>query len=363
SIPFFGEFERFEKGSKTHPLLGLLYHTDGFAERRYFEDKLVEGFVDKIKAGISIPNYPQFRDMDEMFLSGLTGILKTKDGYKVMEKISLMEARSTIPEVEVLRERAREISGSVKGFFKVKICVTGPYTLASLFAGRESQLFIDLGDIISQFIDSNVFDEKFGRVEIVAVDEPVFGLIDDPLLDYGHGGREDLLKAWEKIFHKIREKGVRSVIHLHNTLNELFWNVNSLDIIESHVNDSLYSSLKTREFLETSDKFLKASICITNFDTLIKNVETSHEVTGEAEINQRIADDWIDIRRGIVDPNLFIENTELISGRLERIVQRYGNRVAYAGPECGLGSFPTYDSAMECLRRVAYATKQLDGLT
>jgi len=41
--------------------------------------------------------------------------------------------------------------------------------------------------------------------------------------------------------------------------------------------------------------------------------------------------------------------------RLRRAVERFGERVAYAGPECGLRGFPTYESALECLRRVARA--------
>lgn len=360
SIPFYGEFERFVKGSRAHPLLGLLNLTEDSAERRYFEDKIFEGFVSKIKAGISVPNYPQFRDMDEMFLSCTDGITKGRDGYKVEDRVYLIDERSVIPEVAVIRERAREISELTGSFLNFKICVTGPYTLSSLFVNRESQLFIELGNIISKFIESNVFNEKFCRVELVAVDEPVFGLIDDPLLDYGHGGREDLLKAWESIFQKIRLRGAKSIIHLHNTENDLFWHVKSLGILESHVNDPLYSSPKTKEYLEEWDKFLKASVCTTDFDSLIYNVETSRGVTDKSEIGKRIADRWINIRKGREDPILFLESTEVILNRLKRITDQFAERVLYAGPECGLGSFPTYDSAMECLRRVAYAAQQLN---
>lgn len=361
SIPFSGDFdlEKFIKGSRTHPLLDLLHHTGYTSERGYFEDKVVESFVGKIKAGISIPNYPQFRDMNEMFLSCIVGIVKTVAGYKVVDRVSVVEKKLIIPEVDAIRDRAREISERVGDPFKVKICVTGPYTLSSMFVGREKELFISLGVALSKFIDSNIFNLKFGRVALVAVDEPVFGLIDDPLLDYGYGGREELLKAWENIFHEIKSRGVQSIIHLHKTSNDLFWGVKSLDIIESHVNDPIYSSLKTKDYLEESDKLLKASVCITDFDSLIKNVEISREVFDEAEISQRVADIWTRLRRGEVDPEIFLESTDEIANRLRRIVLQYKERVQYAGPECGLRSFPTYESAMECLRRVAEAARQL----
>lgn len=359
SIPFSGEFERFIKGSRTHPLLELLNSESYAAEKRYFEDKVTEGFVDKIKAGISVPNYPQFRDMNEMFLSSVDGILKTGDGYKVADRLYLTEERSIIQEVAVLREKAQEISVRVGCPFSVKICVTGPYSLASLFAGRESELFLDLGGIVSKFVTSNVFSGKFGRVTLVAVDEPVFGLVDDPLLDYGRGGREDLLKAWETIFRETKVRGLQSIIHLHSTVDSLFWQVKSLDIVESHVNDPLYTSSKTKEYLEKSDKFLKASVCVTDFDSLIRNLEMSRGVTDEAEISQRVADTWTRIRKGGIDPAIFLESEDVILNRLKRIVHQYGERVSYAGPECGLRSFPTYDSAMDCLRRVAHASQQL----
>jgi len=45
---------------------------------------------------------------------------------------------------------------------------------------------------------------------------------------------------------------------------------------------------------------------------------------------------------------------------LVKIVENFcENRVLYAGPECGLRSFPTYESAIECLRRVSQAAKSV----
>jgi methionine synthase II (cobalamin-independent) len=48
--------------------------------------------------------------------------------------------------------------------------------------------------------------------------------------------------------------------------------------------------------------------------------------------------------------------------RLTKILELFGeNRVPYAGPECGLRSFPTYESALECLRRVVESVKATKG--
>ncbi|MFH0749028.1 MAG: hypothetical protein V1915_03830 [Candidatus Bathyarchaeota archaeon] len=357
SMPFQGDFARFVDGSRTDSILGLLNNIGSSDNRRFFENKVINVFVDKIKVGVSIPNYPQFRDMSEMFLQSLKGIVKTGNGYRIIDKISCSEKELEIPEVGILNERAREISERLGAPFNVKICVTGPYTLASQFVDKKSQLFIQLGEMIAKIIEKNVVNGKFCSVALVAVDEPVLGLLDDSTLDYGCSGREDLLKAWEIIFHKIKSRNIQSIIHLHNTTNDLFWQVPSLDIIESHVEDALYSSPRIKKKLEESDKFLKASICVTDFDNLIQRIERSRGNTDEAMINQRIAEIWTLIKTGKINPTTFLEQTEVLSNRLKKIVRRYGERVAFAGPECGLRSFPTYGSAIECLRRVCEAVK------
>jgi len=134
SMPFIGDFEMFSKGAEpVDPLMELLYSDKFFAEKRYFEEKIVQSFVDKVKAGIDVPNYPQLRDMNEMFLNAIKGIAKSKNGYEVTSKLSVKKGSSLIPEVTVLRERAREIYEETHKSLKFRLCSTGPYTLSSAF--------------------------------------------------------------------------------------------------------------------------------------------------------------------------------------------------------------------------------------
>jgi methionine synthase II (cobalamin-independent) len=73
-------------------------------------------------------------------------------------------------------------------------------------------------------------------------------------------------------------------------------------------------------------------------------------------LNERVADAWTDIKHGRVDPNSFLETVDTMKGRLAKVVDRFGaERVLYAGPECGLKGYPTYETAMECLKRVSTA--------
>ncbi len=56
------------------------------------------------------------------------------------------------------------------------------------------------------------------------------------------------------------------------------------------------------------------------------------------------------------EPFSFLESTQVMQTRLRKVIDLVGReRVAYAGPECGLRSFPTYESGLELLRRTSQA--------
>ncbi|MDH5419799.1 MAG: hypothetical protein OEY39_01865 [Candidatus Bathyarchaeota archaeon] len=356
SLPFVGDIEKFLEGATRfgfHPVEDSV---------KFFEKMVVEGFLDKVGVGIDVPNYPQFRDMSEMFLAMVDGVERVKGGYLETKILSVKADRSHIPEVMVIEKNSHMIYEKKGGPFEVKVCVTGPYTLSSLFLHRDNEIFSRLGNTISQIVENNVFSEKRGKVGLIALDEPVFGLQDDPLIDFGSKGRENLRKAWESVFHKAKSKNAQTLLHLHNTADELFWDIKSLDVIDSHVDDPIYQMKKTKEGLESTDKFLKASISVADFDTLIKKriITTSRQKMTELAINERIAEAWTGITSRKTDPEIFLEKLDIMKKRLVEIVDRFGiERVLYAGPECGLKGVPTYKCALECLRRVSSAVKSV----
>jgi 5-methyltetrahydropteroyltriglutamate--homocysteine methyltransferase len=355
SLPLDGDSERFVKGAEGYIL------SPGDESVDFFEQKVLEGLLDKFKAGIDVPNFPQFRDMNEMFLSMMNGLEKVKGGYLETEAPSLRPDKGNIPEVAVIEQYSQRVQEEKGEPFGVKICVTGPYTLSFLFPYRDKGIFVRLGNVISQIVENNVFSNKHGRVCLVSVDEPVFGLQDDALIDFGSGGRENLQKAWESIFRKAKSKNTETALHLHSTTDELFWDVDSLQIIDSHVDDPLPQMKKTKQKLESKDKFLKASITYSEFDILIKQKLSSNSPQKLAEISvtEQIAEAWKAINRGQTSPESFLEDVDAMKRRLVQLVDRFGeDRILYAGPECGLKGYPTYASALECLKRVSDA---LDG--
>ncbi|UCC33527.1 MAG: hypothetical protein JSW53_00525 [Candidatus Bathyarchaeota archaeon] len=355
SLPLIGNERTFLEGAASPRI-------SGEESTIYFRRRVVESFLDKVEAGIDVPSYPQFRDMNQMFLKMIDGVEKSRDGYVETGVFSLKAGNRRIPEVLAIEESSHEIHERLNEVFRLRVCVTGPYTLSALFPYRDTMIFARLGDIISRIVENNIFNGKYGSVALVAVDEPTFGLVDDHLIDHGSEGRKNLRKAWDSIFRKASSKDLHTCLHLHNTADRLFWDVPSLNIIESHVDDSLYHARRTGELLESTDKFLKASLCITDFDKLIRSriVADSKQELSESLVNQRVAKAWKDIAHERLDIRIFLEDEGIMEKRLNRVIKRFGEeRISYAGPECGLKSFPSYESALEVLRRVSKATKKL----
>jgi 5-methyltetrahydropteroyltriglutamate--homocysteine methyltransferase len=340
-----------------------LYGWDNTDEStEFFEKTVVDSFIEKLQVGIDVPNYPQFRDMNQMFVYMMEGIEKIDAGYIETKNASLRSDNNKIAEVLVIERNAQLIQEKTGKPFELRVCITGPYTLSSLFPYRDEKTFLRLGKVIAQILDCNLFNNKNGRTSVVSVDEPTFGLVDDPLIDFGSQGRDNLQKAWETIFHKIKTKNAQGMIHLHSTANAMFWDIPSLDIIDSHVDDPLHKMEKTGKLLESKDKFLKASMTVNDFDELIRQkiVAEAKEKMSDSDINEKIADTWTEIKKRRVDPDIFLETSDEMKKRVTDVIERFGeNRILYAGPECGLKGYPTYKNAIECLRRIATAVNNL----
>ena len=354
SMPFVGDINRFLAGAQDY---GQVINEPTL----FFEDKVVSGFIDKAKAGIDVPNYPQFRDMTQMFIDLIDGLAQVKGGYIETTTLTPKPKKGLIPEAQAIKNHSNDIREQLGEPYKLRMCITGPYTISSVFAYKDKNTFTRLGNVLAQIADANIFNYKHGGIKLASVDEPIFGFIDDPLLDHGSESRENLLKAWETIMQKIRAKGAQTCLHLHNTTDELFWQTHSLNMIESHVNDPLYQAKRTKEHLEDTDKFLKASIAITDFDQLISARARANAATqklSDAAINEKVAEVWKNLKTERTKPTTYLESTETMDNRLRNAIQKFGeNRIIYAGPECGLRSFPTYETALECLKRISETTK------
>jgi 5-methyltetrahydropteroyltriglutamate--homocysteine methyltransferase len=342
SIPFKGDKNKFEKEAASYSTL----------RRRYFEEKIVKDFEDKCRIGLEIPNYPQYRDMISSILEMIDGIEKHEGRYIITNNLNLNPKKKQIEEIVALRLNSKILSEKIQSKVKIKMCLAGPYTISSYFSHIDSFLFPLLADIISEVINETVFREKNAEVSFFTLDEPLLGVIDDVRLDHGSEGREILIKSLEKIFSHAKCRGLETSMHLHSSTLPIFWDIKSLGVIESHLHDQIYSSNQTKVDLEKNDKFLKACIARTDFDSLI-GLNSKKMSSKEMSVENYIGDTWRDIKQMKIDPKIFLEETQIMEKRLLQSINNFGiERVAYAGPECGLKGFPNYDCAIELLKRI-----------
>ena len=335
--------------SASGGLLPLL----GVGEWEAFTEVVVGLMESKLAAGLDVPCFPQLRDMNEMFLELLTGFRRGEGGL-VAEGSVRARAGARIPELGALRWGASRLREAAGGQVFFRVCVTGPYTLSSLFKQRSPALFLELGEAVARVLDRSLFRVRGLEPALLSIDEPVLGFLADPLLDFGSEGREALIKALGTLARVGVSRGMDVSIHLHSTSDPLFWEVEGLGLVSSHVGDPLYFQGSTRRRLEERDMGLVAPVAVTQFDSL---VEAYYRGRGVGEgLGELVGESWLRIKKGEMDPRVFLEGVEVMEERLSRLVGFFGEeRVPYASPECGLGGFPDLESALECLRRASKA--------
>ncbi|MCW4014550.1 MAG: hypothetical protein NWF07_16390 [Candidatus Bathyarchaeota archaeon] len=316
-----------------------------------FQEEVVSAFKDKLDAGIEVPNYPQFRDMNQMFFELMEGIEKHNGALFNVKSIKAKKG-SAIPEVLALKRESRQLKEVHEDKAKIKVCVTGPYTLASFFQVKTPGLYFELGEALADIVENSIFGNSGAETVHLSLDEPVLGFLNDHQLDYGSEIREALRKSWDRVFSVAKAYNLDTSMHLHNSSENLFWETEHLDMIACHVGDPFYTQESTKKRLEETDKQVFASIGVTQFDNLIHSHFLAKGYKGN--IPEKIGEIWSDIKKYAVDPVLFLEEPRVLRKRLCKVIDSFGfDRVGCVSPECGLNSFPDYYVAMECLERHA----------
>ncbi|MFX0138530.1 MAG: hypothetical protein ACFFDN_33110, partial [Candidatus Hodarchaeota archaeon] len=135
SMPYLGDSKIFSKAYKAYSP-SLPSQSSDLA--KYFEAIIIETFIDKLKAGFDIPNYPQFRDMNYMFLESIHGLEKVKGGFMEVNDLSIIPDKNQIAEVAAIKNNIEQIFEKVGHPIRLKICITGPYTLSNFFTYKDS---------------------------------------------------------------------------------------------------------------------------------------------------------------------------------------------------------------------------------
>ncbi len=344
SMPFQGDHERLDRGAGEE------------ADRDYFEETILAYFIGKLEAGLDVATYPQLRDMCKMFLEAIDGLAKVDGRYAAIDH--LKPRLKGIPEVDAITRHAKEVYDATGRIYSMRVCITGPYTLSTLLLRPDEGQILELAEALTTIAEGSLQGTRYGGVEVLVVEEPILGVVDDARLDYRGGWYETLLEAWDRILYPASCRGILCGIHLHSTSNNIFWSIDRLNIIELGAEDPLFASEKTPNLLRVHDKALKASICVTDVDRLAAKAAQSIEPYSRLPGQEGLGRLWADITRGRADPAVLLEDRETISKRLSSIVERIGREnLPYAGPECGLKGFITLENALTLLKRCSEVVK------
>lgn len=286
----------------------------------------------KLSCGIETPTYPQFRDMIKMFMDPILDPQTSDSPY-------LIKADSAkIMELDALDMMA--IDPARRSPFVGRVCVTGPVELyISIFgATRYTDILYNLAHSVSRFLDSSL--GRSFKVAVTSIDEPSLGISSNIIFS-----EEEILRALEIASSPCRKSGVDCEVHLHSPLYaELCCKARGINTIgvesASHPD---YLDLIDKRVLEETDSYLRAGIARTDILSIV------------AGLNERLGMNlWEDpalLQREVMAS----ESKEIMLKRLGSAVKHFGERVRYAGPDCGLGPWPSQSFAERLLKNCAGA--------
>ena len=291
-------------------------------ESKEYAEMIKRAFLMKVNAGVELPNYPQFRDMNKMFLDLIKNPEYQEDAYLIKKKFA------KIREVEALKEM--EVNG-------IRVCVTGPFELYYREFGPViyDDILENLSKSVSRFIE-NLDD----RVKCVSIDEPSLGV--NPELQ---PSKDQIELAFEKIKFK------RDVqIHLHSPLFYLqLLEVESIDVIGIEAaKDEKALNFLDKEDLESYDKYVRIGVVRSDIDGILAEYYEKFKVNA-----------WEDSEE-ILKAIDIIESPSAIEKRISKALKLFGDRLRYIGPDCGLFSFPSQEHAVKLLENIKKAKSKYE---
>lgn len=304
------------------------------SEREKLFQLINAAFQQKIEAGVEVPTYPQYQDMNEQFLSVIRNPESTEEPFKVKEKAA------KIVELEAIQPAAQMYMQSHGEKQNTRVCVTGPLEMyLKEFGGTEyTDILYLLAESVDRFLKTSIENSGYLNVSVVSIDEPSIGI--NPQIMFND---DELIKALKIATKSAHRKGIDVQIHLHSPLHyKLACATSQINVIgvESAGHPS-YLDLIDKRVLEESDSFLRVGIARTDVSNLVSvlNDKYSTNVWKDAFLLKEIVTE--------------LETPNIISERLEKAYSIFGERIKYVGPDCGLGSWPSQEIAFQLLQNVA----------
>ncbi len=293
--------------------------------RKNFCNVTINSFKRKIGTGLDIVNSPWHYD----------GICQVSDAvHKVMEKGTFVvdEKDAFLPEVRAIEAEAKSLSGQLGKKILLRVALFGPLEqyLKELGPVPYRDVLDGFAETVRRFAKNSVLDQKYVKTAAVSIDEPSFGFAN--------------IVAENDVICEVLEKafdfpGAVRQIHLHSAtrLPDLL-NVRNIDVVsfEYAASPENIESV-SRRMLEAADKQIRVGVVRTDIDSIL------------AELHDK----------GVVKPTLrqLVEDEAVIRKRFLAAKAKYGDRLAFTGPDCGLGGWPSQEAAQLLLERTVNAIK------
>jgi len=286
---------------------------------------VIDSFRKKLETGLDVVNYPQHYDMHKQFTDAI---------HKAMDKGTYIvnEKDAVIPEVHVIKDEAKRLYEETGSRVQLRVCVTGPLELYLKEVGTTlyRDILLMLAETVRLFARHSILNSKHVKTELIALDEPSFGFQDVT------ADREILLDVLEKA---LDFKGVVKHVHLHSPSRaQDILDVKNLDALSIEYAASPRNiEIIPKNMLEQADKQIRVGISRTDVDSMI------------AELSDK----------GVMKPTAtqLVESEEIIRKRFTLAKEKYGEVMTFAGPDCGLGGWPTQEAAQLLLKRTVNAVK------
>src|SRR6056297_804069 len=140
---------------------------------------LKNAFRMKIDAGVQVPTYPQYQDMNEQFLSVIRDPENCDDPFKVKQDAArIMELESIEPVAKAYMEETGDK-------LDIRVCVTGPLELyLKEFGGTEYVDILNIfGESMDNFVKNSLSNAKNFNIRTVSIDEPSIGINPQVMFD------------------------------------------------------------------------------------------------------------------------------------------------------------------------------------
>jgi 5-methyltetrahydropteroyltriglutamate--homocysteine methyltransferase len=297
---------------------------DAFLQKNFCRVTL-DSFKAKILSGLDVVNYPQQYD----------GMKQVGDAiHNAMQKGTFLveEKQAVLPEVHLISEEAKTLSEEFGKKIPLRVSLFGPMEqyLREVGTTPYSDVLESFAETIRRFAKNSILNSKHIKTEVISIDEPSFGFLNIA------AGSDVIRSVLERAFDF---QGAVRQIHLHSAsrLPDLL-EVGNIDVVSfEYAASPLNIEGVSRKILDDADKQIRVGVSRTDIDSLI------------AELYDK----------GVTKPTAeqLAESEEAITKRYVSAKEKYGDRMTFTGPDCGLGGWPSQEAAQLLLKRTVEAIK------